>query len=423
MKIIGNNMNILFVVNSLSDKAGANIAIVRTLNRLLSKKNCSVYVLTKLDYRGPISEETKKEFKYIFFLPSDKFTIFSNLSKKFKIKNSKINELLWLITHPGIICKGMDIKFGTSYFTRKEYTKCIEKICNEIEIQAVIGVSSPYYIARAVSNSKINSIKAIYQLDPYTNNYTINIKNRNKRKKIEKETINNLQLIFAPNFIRNDLLNNHICSDSNKIIEANLPGIIIDNLIQNEFEEAKNKNFINLVFAGMLYKDIRNPEPLLNLMNVLPDNYRLHILGSGCENQIIKSKKLLKEKIIYHGLVSKRESDEYVKKADVLINIDNSIKNQMPSKIVDYICQQKKIINLCMDQECLAAKLLKRYSNGLNICFNEKSVLENGKLFVDFIQKKIKKPTIKDIIDNYKEYTDIYVADIFYKTISNFIIQ
>jgi len=416
-------LNLLFVLNSLSDKAGANIAIVRTLNRVLTKKKCSVYVLTKLDYRGPISEETKNEFKYIYFLPSDKFTIFSKLSENLKINNNKIKKLLWLITHPSIIWKGMDIKFGTSYFTRNEYTKCIEKICKENEIQAVIGVSAPYYIARAVGNSKINSIKALYQLDPYTNNYTLNVLKKNKRKKIEEKTINNLHLIFAPNFIQNDLLNNHICSDLNKIIEANLPGIIIDNLVQNEFEEENHKNIVNLVFAGMLYKDIRNPEPLLDLMNVLPDNYILHILGSGCENQIKKSKKILKEKLIYHGLVSKREADEYVKKADVLINIDNSIKNQMPSKIVEYICQQKKIINLCMDQECLAAKLLRRYSNAINICYKERDVFENGKLIVDFIQKRKNKQTINDIVNVYKEFTDIYVADIFYKTLSDFVIQ
>lgn len=415
-------MNILFVVNSLSEVAGANVNIVRTLTRILRKKNCSVYVLAKSDCRRPISKLITTEFDGAYFLPSDRFEIIPNLYNVVKTDNKKLKEIIWLVNHPGIFWKAIDIKLGNAYWTRKEYARNIKKICEKKDIDVVIGVTAPYEIARAVSNSKIKAIKTIYQLDPYTNNYTFSSKGKEKRKLIERKTIEKLDVLFVPDFIRKDLFDSGVCSECEKIVQANIPGIIVDKIMQENINmtEKQIDDYVNIVFAGKLYEKIRNPDSLLTLMDYLPNNYRLHILGSGCEEQILNAKKELGEKLVYYGLVSKKEADYYVNNADVLVNIDNTIKNQMPSKIVDYICQGKKIINICIDRDCLASKLLSNYSNGINVCVTEKNPVENACLIKEFIEKNIRKPTAEDIVELYKEYTDLYVADIFLERILHF---
>lgn len=415
-------MNILFVVNSLSEFAGANVNIIRNLVRIIKRKQCQVYVLAKSDCRRPASEKIQEEFDASYLLPSDRHEIISKLYEKIEINNKRIKEIIWAINHPGVIWKGIDCSILDAYWTRREYTKCIEKICKERRIDAVIGVAAPYYIVRAVSDAKVTSIKAAYQMDPYTNNYTLCKRTKARRKKVEKKTIDKLDILFLPDFVKDDLINSRICDERRKMVDANLPCIVVDKILQLDFrmETCRLDDNINLVFAGRLYDDIRNPGPLLQLLDYMPSNFRLHIFGYGCEKQIAEAKKTLGDKLIYHGWVAKGEADDYVKKADILVNIDNTIKNQMPSKTIDYICQRKKIINICISRDCLGAKLLSHYSRGLNVYLNEGSLAENAENIIDFVKNNSQKVSTEEMLDKYKTYTDYYVANIILDSIIRF---
>lgn len=412
-------MNILFVVDSLSDVAGANVNIVKILIGIIRHRDCKVHVLAKSDCKRPISDTLKAEFDFVYLLPSDKVEIVPNLYKMVNAHNPKLKEMIWLLNHPGVFWKAIDSAFFDAICTRKEYSKNIEKICENSNIDVVIGVAAPYCIARAVSEANVKALKTVYQLDPYTNNYTLSIRKRKKRKRIERKTIDLLDVLFLPDFVKNDIEELEVSVSNDKFVETNLPGIVVDNLYRNNTSEKliKNKKTTEFVFAGRLYDDIRNPKPLLQLFAILPDNYKLHILGSGCEKEIKQYKKVLGDKLIYHGLVSKREADNYVEKADVLINIDNTIKNQMPSKVLEYICQQKRIINICLDETCLAARLVLKYENGINICINSKSMYENAEIVKTFLRRDIGMIKANDVISNYEKYTDQFVAKTILETI------
>ena len=416
-------MDLLFVVDSLSAVAGANVSIVRTLTKVLKKRDCKIYILAKMDCKRPVSEDIIKEFDEVYLLPSDKVEIIPNLYKRVKTNNRFLKETLWLLNHPGILFKGIDGIVGNAYFVRKEFTRMINRICAVRNIDAVIGVSSPYSIARAVSKANIKATKILYQLDPFTNNYTLSNKGKRKRRQIERQTIEGLDMLFMPDFIKDDIVKSNIYPNCKKLIEANLPGIIMDQVDQfnHALEYSPSTDKVNFVFAGRMYKDIRNPRMLFQLFTFLPDNYVLHILGSGCEKEIAEFKTILGERLIYHGLVAKKIADQHIEMADVLVNIDNTIKNQMPSKIVDYICRQKRIVNVCSDSECLAAKLLSSYPNGINVCVDENNMGESAKSVVEFMNNKIEIVTTKEILDKYKKYSDYYVADTFLGAINEFI--
>ena len=65
--------------------------------------------------------------------------------------------------------------------------------------------------------------------------------------------------------------------------------------------------------------------------------------------------------------ITAKELAEAYDRTDVLINIGNSVLNQMPSKIFEYINCGKPIINIYKSPECPTLKYLTKYPLALNI--------------------------------------------------------
>jgi hypothetical protein len=116
-----------------------------------------------------------------------------------------------------------------------------------------------------------------------------------------------------------------------------------------------NDNKIILSFFGALYKNIRNPKPLLNLLNLivannklLSDKIELHFYGeqNDCID-IIEEYPLIKKNVFIHGLIKKEDAYYKMKSSDILINIGNKTTYQLPSKIIDYVSVKKPILNIC----------------------------------------------------------------------------
>ena len=66
-------------------------------------------------------------------------------------------------------------------------------------------------------------------------------------------------------------------------------------------------------------------------------------------------------------LVQGDELAENYEKTDVLINIGNSVDNQIPSKIFEYISTGKPIINVYKTPACPTLRYLTRYPLALNL--------------------------------------------------------
>jgi hypothetical protein len=107
---------------------------------------------------------------------------------------------------------------------------------------------------------------------------------------------------------------------------------------------------VNIVYIGSLYKSIRNPEPILRIIQDLSyyncDIY-IHFVGDlkDCKEIVQKYNTKNRLKIISHGKVSRDKAISFMKGADVLLNISNSSQVQLPGKVVEYAFSKKKIIN------------------------------------------------------------------------------
>lgn len=412
-------MKILFVLDSLSDWCGANVNIAITIKKQLKQIGCEVLALAKYDCKRPPSTNVMEKFDKVYFLDSDTFELFHSATNNHEKILKKSDSIFGILKHPGTLFKTIDILFFNAYFTKREFSKKIDEICINHNIDAVIGVVSPYYLAEAVAMSKTNAIRTVYQLDPYTNNYRLSNSKKELRRKIESNVIKKLDILFAANFVKDDLFK-ELEIESSKIIETNIPGIKVEEVSSKVYTNEEYSNTVDCLFAGKFYKDIRNPKYLLDIFSELPSNYILHIAGTGCEDIISSYKKNLGNRLIQYGQVSKQKVNELVQFSNILINVDNTINNQMPSKIVDYICTGKKIINFCKDQNTLSNHLLKNYSNGISVYENDANIESNIEKVIKFTKTKKAYFDPNDILENYVKYTDKFVSRLIFDTLSQF---
>ena len=103
------------------------------------------------------------------------------------------------------------------------------------------------------------------------------ISKKDKRRKKELNVIEKLDVLFATNFVIDDLFKEVLLKNCDKIVETNLPGIKKDSLFSMNYNIHENVDRYDCLFAGKFYESIRNPRYLLEVFCKLPSNYILHI--------------------------------------------------------------------------------------------------------------------------------------------------
>lgn len=105
--------------------------------------------------------------------------------------------------------------------------------------------------------------------------------------------------------------------------------------------------YIDCVYAGRFYANIRNPEELLRTFSLIKDpRIRLQLFSVGCEDMV----RLYADRnpnIVAHGLVSHDDILRIYRYADVLVNVGNTSAEFLPSKTFEYIVTGKPILHFC----------------------------------------------------------------------------
>ena len=160
-----------------------------------------------------------------------------------------------------------------------------------------------------------------------------------------------------------------------------------------------------LVYMGAFYRDIRNPKYFLRLMMKLKCDYQLLLYSSGnCEDIIDSYVGQSNGRIIKKKQIPKSELVEVLRKADFLINVENSIANTNPSKLLELISYGKPIIDFSFADTITAT--LKEFPLSLNINMNN-DINFNEKLVEGFIHdNRLKQLKLDIILDRYSMHLD-----------------
>ena len=94
-----------------------------------------------------------------------------------------------------------------------------------------------------------------------------------------------------------------------------------------------------------------------------------------------------------------------------MVNIGNTITNQLPSKLLDYISLRKPILNIYKIDECPTLEILKDYPLSLSVSENENVETASCKI-EEFILSNIGKTVdVETVKKYYRDYFPSSVAE------------
>lgn len=265
------------------------------------------------------------------------------------------------------------------------------EICGQIRevsesYDAIISICMPFAF-QVIANKliKMGIAKAWYPvfLDAFVYNKCLNPRKINYRKKLAKKILKPADKIFmVDGIVEENIKQGFLPYYHEKVDEIYIPMLKEINLPE---VEGRDNDRVVLTYAGLFYRDIRRPDEMLSILSHLSSDCEVHIIGDGCEDVVREKSKLFKEcELITFGRVSHERCMQELAKSDILINLGNTITNQMPSKVFEYISFGKPIINFYFTEEDMCLKVFKKYPLAFNINVNNYSqeTINNLKKFI-----------------------------------------
>lgn len=145
-------------------------------------------------------------------------------------------------------------------------------------------------------------------------------------------------------------------------------------------------------FAGLFYKDIRNPEKLLEVLCSIdiPFKFVLYTVTHGriFDEILTKYKTLLGDKLEINELIPREECLRKLSQMEFLINIDNLSSNQVPSKLIDYALTARPILSFKQDEinrDILTKFISGDYNESLKVDIEQYNIKYRSNDFLELI--------------------------------------
>lgn len=321
----------------------------------------------------------------------------------------------------GLVAKLLDRKlpprlrkcgFLQGCFT-KDIQRSIQRLHAKENFQVLIPIAGAYeMVAAAMVVAKKEKIGLlVYQVDPCSTNASYDKKSQRSRELFEDELYLNADAVITTPII---LAERQATGkpDLKKTTAMEFPNVSVKPIFPSTRKDANKKI---CVFAGRLYRGIRDPKYTVSLFAHLADqNIQLHMYGVTTEELLSYDiDKNAVAKIFCHGLSPLNVVHEKISQADVVVNIGNVMTNQVPSKIFEYISSCKPIINIAANSNCPSIPYLRRYPRVLtlledegiakeSICSAKNFIIENAGLMVEQ----------EVVLKSFRECTAVYCAEV-----------
>ncbi|QUD73578.1 glycosyltransferase [Clostridium perfringens] len=200
---------------------------------------------------------------------------------------------------------------------------------------------------------------------PVNNNLIYNKLNYYMENKINTKAD---KILITPEIEADYLINFKANQEKFKVI----PPLLTTSIANMTSENILNKDRINVVFVGTLYKKIRNPKYILQIFNKIfeiNNKVDLYFIGNiaDCFDEFEEYKNLLGKRIFLTGIVEKSMAEKYINDSSIVLNISNKNRRQLPSKVVEYVSLDKHILNFVSIREDCSVKFFNGYDKNTNI--------------------------------------------------------
>ena len=361
-------MKLLFVLDYVDFPTAVNPQLAARLAGQLVQMEHSVSLLRLWDSCTPLPAPPKGVAVHDIAF-ADEHQMNLDLENGRKIGSPAPVRVARLLTHPAAAAAAFRQLILHKNRRQIVCTREIEKLCAAEHYDAVIAVCAPYHTAWALAEANINAKKATWQMDPYSANREYTPYGGAQK---ELAMYAKIDCAFITRLMEPDYESGPLAPAKPKMQVLEFPC-----LAPLPPAPAKTHEGLQCVFAGSLHPEIRQPYALLSLFAALADvpGLQLVMVGGGWENfppdTADACRAALGERLRIIGQVPPETARSYMAGADVLINLGNTVTNQLPSKIFEYFSAGKPVLNLCANPEDPALAYFARYPLALTLFAND----------------------------------------------------
>lgn len=268
---------------------------------------------------------------------------------------------------------------GFPFLAGMRLGRTLRTLCSENEYDWVVSVSYPFMMHRLVQHYHPKHVHwAMYQLDPFYHNATYSKQREGQRLRLERNVAAEADAVFyvpeqAPDYERPEFQ-----AFLSKYYPLHYPNFVEPERESRPSPLRTEPGRIDLLYLGTLYAEIRPPDALLALferMHAQCAALRLHLVGSvfgvGAGETVARYKERLGDALQTYLPMTAEYAKAALNAADVLVNIGNTIQNQMPSKLWEYIATGKPILSVSMTHNCNTLPYLSKYPDRLCVFADE----------------------------------------------------
>lgn len=356
-------MKLLFAIDSVDFPTAVNPQLAARLAGQLVKMGHAVTLLRLWDGATPLPSPPEGVAVEDIAFPDER-------QMNIDLENGRKNgsptpvRLARLATHPTAVAAAFRQLILHKNRRQIVCTKAMEALDAREHFDAAIAVCAPYHTAWALADAKLHCKKATWQMDPYSAN-----KEYTPYGGAEKENsmYGKMDKLFITKLMKPDYESGPLAGAKPKTQVLEFPC-----LSPMEYSAPAPHEGINCVFAGSLHPVIRQPYSILELFATMnrPD-VTLTMVGGGWENfdeiRLAPMKKKLGSRLVITGQVPPSVARQYMAEADVLVNLGNTVTNQLPSKIFEYFSAGSPVLNLCANPDDPALDYFAQYPLALTL--------------------------------------------------------
>lgn len=300
--------------------------------------------------------------------------------------------------------------FEVFKWLRKDSYNQLKALSEKVNIDSVITISGAYLFlhqgAKRFKKEFPDTQWITFVTDPISFSslqYKI-IKVNEKRKfkrlyKQEKEVYDEADYnIFTENLYFDALENFH--QPKEKTLQFRF---VLENMLSKYKKEglAHDNSIVKMIYAGALYRQIRNPEYMLSVVSRVPNVcLDMYVRTLQCMDILEKYKS---DKIIIHSGVDVQQYKSMIcNEYDILINIGNNCENQLPSKTLELLSSGRPIINFYHYKDS-QYEMIEKYPLGINIGRDDDKAVKK----VDDFCKEMKGKQLlyEEVVNLYPEHS------------------
>ncbi len=382
-------MKILFSVGEIEKDFNANTKIVLQIAEKLASYGHSC-VIAGVCSASPRDETTSGGVQikrmpavYPIVKSSEKF---ENFVLKSADRNSARSR--FVKKHP--VASVFQFLRYTSFYRNNieqpRYLKQIKQLVLDFSPDSVVCVCKPINSLETVIGSDVQIPKFIWQLDPWGLHRLDNPQGKAEIIAREISAFEKSKHIFTtPVLLQQYSRHADYRSYTGKMTAVEFPNI-------KEYKPGNSSpavefdtEYINLLFGGIVADEYRSPRHLLEQLAQLFDageKVRIYFMGTNNSASLDEFVHLYPDNVIRLEKVDMATAFATMEKADLLVNISNTVDNQVPSKIFDYFSMGKPVLNVKKIPNCPAQPYFDKYPLRYTINENETADTEKLKQFL-----------------------------------------